>query len=285
MQLEKGQFPYSQLEQLPDWYLGRLLGGTGDIRWDELTHAQRTAVIAENERRHPKPLVSVLDPESGDVGVADADLVHRADVARANLATARALLVSKTAEHADASTIADAQRKVADAETALAEADAAVTASILRNAPSAGVDPGLVQAAADTAKASAAADAVVAARVAEHADTATIEAARAKADTAAKEAAEAQSKLEVAREKAAAEVVSRVGTARPRSNADTAAADAAAEAEHDHAAGTVSEVVDRINASTTAAQLNAIEASELDGKNRKGVLDAVAHRRSELGLV
>ena len=51
MQLQRGQFPYVDIEALPNHYITQLVGGTADIKWSDLTEDEKVAVAAENKRR------------------------------------------------------------------------------------------------------------------------------------------------------------------------------------------------------------------------------------------
>jgi len=52
MKLDKGRFPSTPLEELPDWYLAHVLGGAAyDCPWDSLTTDEQKAIIDENARR------------------------------------------------------------------------------------------------------------------------------------------------------------------------------------------------------------------------------------------
>ena len=51
MQLQRGQFPYTDLSEVPDWYLQGLLGGTTDVKWSEMTEVEKQAVRGEVQRR------------------------------------------------------------------------------------------------------------------------------------------------------------------------------------------------------------------------------------------
>jgi hypothetical protein len=55
MQLEKGQFPYTDVTKLPDWYLRRLVGDSAEgCPWAGLTTEQQQAVRDELKTRHPE---------------------------------------------------------------------------------------------------------------------------------------------------------------------------------------------------------------------------------------
>jgi hypothetical protein len=55
MQLEKGQFPYTDVAKLPDWYLRRLVGDSAEgCPWAGLSTEQQQAVRDELKTRHPE---------------------------------------------------------------------------------------------------------------------------------------------------------------------------------------------------------------------------------------
>jgi len=57
MQLQRGQFPYTDLSEVPDWYLRGLLGGTVDVKWGEMTSEEKQAVQEEVKRRQEVKVV------------------------------------------------------------------------------------------------------------------------------------------------------------------------------------------------------------------------------------
>jgi hypothetical protein len=83
----------------------------------------------------------------------------------------------------------------------------------------------------------------------------------------------------VALEAVEADMADAVGAAPSEDGKTADEAQDAAEAVVD---GTIPEVVPEIEAITDPAELDAVREAELAGHNRKGVLDAVDHRRAQL---
>ncbi len=69
MTINRGQFAFTPIENLPGWYLTHLVGGIADVKWDELTEGLQGAIQAEVRKREaetgPAGQNPPLRPRSG----------------------------------------------------------------------------------------------------------------------------------------------------------------------------------------------------------------------------